>query len=110
MIKKKFWGKFWSLAHLNRAGLKAHRLYKLYCVLLRPIIEINAVVYHPMLMAGHSREFERLQGLVQKLCFGGSLRGLMSLEARRNEATWKLTTKLMGTYNRFRWRRLKERG
>ena len=38
-IKTKFRRNFWSLIHLRRSGIKGDHLFKLYCVLLRPVIQ-----------------------------------------------------------------------
>ena len=45
------------------------KLFKLYAAFVRPIIEINSVVYHSMLGKGQAAEIERLQKLVVRLCF-----------------------------------------
>ena len=48
-ILTKFRRKFWSLIHLRRSGITGNHLYRLYCLMVRPVIETNSVVYHSML-------------------------------------------------------------
>ena len=39
----------WSINHLKKARIPNNVLVKIYCSMLRPIIEFCSVVYHPML-------------------------------------------------------------
>ena len=48
-IRRKFQSQFWSLTHLLAAGLRGDHLFWIYTVFVRPLIEYNLVVYHPML-------------------------------------------------------------
>ena len=102
-IKDKFRRKFWSLIHLKQAGLSGMRLFKLYVVFVRPVIECNSVVYHSMLGKVQSSEIERLQQLVVTLCFGhhvGYARtieelGIKTLAERRMEAVKRFVGKAL---------------
>ena len=103
MVKDKFRRRFWSLIHLRKAGIKGFHLYRLYTVLVRPVLEANGVVFHSMLTVGQSKELEKLQKHVLRLCFGpftcyrtclDSL-GLTSLQDRRREAIRKFTAKVL---------------
>ena len=91
LLKRKFRARFWSLIHLRRAGLTGIRLFKLYAAMVRPILETNSIIFHPMLGIGQSRTIERMQKNVVKLCFGFTAtynecleqHNLETLEARR---------------------------
>ena len=102
-IKAKFRARFWTLIHMRRAGIKGTRLFKLYSILVRPILETNCVIYHPMLTRGQSKDLERLQKHVVRLCFGtdGSYsetceaHGVLTLEARRITRLRRFVAKAM---------------
>ena len=102
-IKRKFRHRFWSLIHLRRSGITGGHLYRLYTVFVRPVIETNSVVYHPMITKTQSEEIERLQKLVFRLCFGptASYRReteqgrIKTLKARRETAVRRFTEKAM---------------
>ena len=95
--------RFWSLFHLRRSGFKGAKLFRLYAVYVRPIIENNSVVYHSMLTRGQAGELERLQALVLRLCFGPGRsyaqlladHSIQTLEARRVAAVRKFVHKAM---------------
>ena len=109
MIKDKFRRRFWSLIHLRKAGIKGFRLYKLYTVLVRPILEANGVVFHTMLTIGQSNELEKLQKHVLRLCFGPftcyqtllTNLQLSTLKERRVNPIRKLTAKLLSRNDEF---------
>ena len=111
-IKLKFRRRLWALIHLRRSGIKAKALFKLYGVLVRPILETNCVVFHSMLTAGQAYEIERLQNLVLRLCYGAytsrtelmDRENIESLSQRREKAVEKFTAKLLATNNRFKER------
>ena len=100
-IREKFRRKFWSLIHHRRSGFKGKRLFKIYCSLVRPVIETNSVIYHAMLTRTQAAELERMQKKILRLCFGrltcyaDKLRelGLESLETRRTKAARKFAIK-----------------
>ena len=112
-IRDKFRRKFWSLIHLRRSGFKGGRLFRVYCALVRPVIETNSVVYHAMLTGTQAAELEKMQKKVLRLCFGrltcyaDRLRelGLESLETRRIKAARKFALKTYHSNPRFasRW-------
>ena len=115
-IKRKFRGKFWSLIHLRRAGMKGDELFAMYGVFVRSVIEANSVVYGPMLNGYQKEEIERLQKQVIKLCYGfnehyGTIterRNIYTLEARRKKALENFTRKVIKD-DRFRTKWLKPR-
>ena len=99
-IKEKFRKRFWSLIHLRQAGMAGDQLFKIYATLVRPVIETNCVVYHPMLNKGQTADIERLQKLVTRLCYGREeykslleSKNIKSLEERREMAVRKFTSK-----------------
>ena len=102
-IRERFRRKFWALIHLRRAGLKGTRLFRLYAALVRPVIEANCVIYHPMLTGGQTIDLERLQKLVLRLCFGTDRHyvelleefNIESLAQRRSQAVVKFARKAM---------------
>ena len=103
MMKEKFRKKFWSLLHLRRAGLTGGRLFRMYASMVRPVLETNSVVFHPMITKTQALELERLQKMVVRLCFGHHRHygevlqemELMSLEDRRTRAVERFTMKAL---------------
>ena len=102
-LKSKFCTKFWTIIHLRRAGIKGLQLYKLYAALVRPVLETNCVIFHPMMTATQSEELERLQKLAFRVCFGFHLSyraalemwNLSTLANRRNQMLEKFVAKAM---------------
>ena len=109
LIRRKFRGRFWSLIHLKVAGIKGLKLYRLYTVFIRPVIECNSVIYSSMLTVHQSDEIEKMQKKVAKLCFGFdrsydeliAAYGLQKLSDRRKTATERFVVKAMAN-PRFR--------
>ena len=109
-IKEKFRKRFWTLIHLKRAGLTGTQLFKIYATLVRPVLEVNSVVFHSMLNKGQVAEIERMQKQVVRLCFGFTcpyaeairIHDLRTLEARRVTAIQRFVSKTInGPSNRF---------
>ena len=101
-ILTKFRRKFWSLIHLRRAGIRGKNLFSLYESLVRPVIEANCVIYHPMLTKSQKAAIEKLQKLVVWLCYGPCHYvekliqvGHDSLDTRRDKAVRKFVAKSM---------------
>ena len=100
-IKKRFRGRFWSLVHLHQAGLRGRQLFNIYSVFVRPVIELNSVIYHPMITKQQAAEIEMLQKRVTRLCFGFdrsyteacTYNNIDTLERRRKKAVDKFTRK-----------------
>ena len=103
MIKDKFRAKFWSLIHLKRAGLRGKDLYDMYVCFVRPILETNCVIFHPMLTRQQSNEIELMQKRAVKLCYGfhrhyGEIlatENIRTLEQRRDLALSRFALKTM---------------
>ena len=79
------------------------RLFSLYSTLVRPILEVNAVIFHSMLTMVQSDALERLQKQVVGLCFGFDISYRRALEEnmidtlkdRRTKAMRRFTAKAM---------------
>ena len=91
MLVDRFRVKVWLLYHLREAGIKDVKLFQLYCVYIRSILEYCSPVYHSLLSGGQSETLERLQRHTGRICFGSHLpigdvfreRGVRTLEERR---------------------------
>ena len=46
-MKAKFRAHFWLLVHLRNAGVRGLKLYRIYTICVRPVLEVNAVIFHP---------------------------------------------------------------
>ena len=101
LIKRKFRSKFWSLVHWKKSGIIGKILYDLYVCFVRPVIETNCVIYHPMLTRKQSNEIEMMQKLAVKMCYGFNRHydeiiashNIRTLEQRRELAVRKFTLK-----------------
>ena len=89
-LLEKFRVKVWLLFHLRGAGIKEERLFMLYCVYIRSMLEYCSPVYHSILMAGQAETLERLQRHAARVCFGNdqirevmAQKGIDTLETRR---------------------------
>ena len=69
-LVEKFRIKIWLLYHLKEAGIKEDRLFKLYCVYIRSILEYCSPVYHSLLTGGQAETLERLQRHAARICYG----------------------------------------
>ena len=113
LLQQKFRARFWSLIHLRRAGIHGDQLFRLYAALIRPVLEVNCVVFHPMLMVTQREVLERMQKQVCRLCFGSTLsysrvraaHNLDTLHDRRVNAIRKFITRTISNCPRFadRW-------
>ena len=108
-IMDKFRIRFWSLINLRKAGMKREKLFRLYASFVRPVIETNNVIYHSMLTRTQSKEIERLQKLVVRLCFGFGMgyrdtitnQEIRTLEGRREDAVKRFVGKTLQANDRF---------
>ena len=89
-LLEKFRVKVWLLFHLREAGIKNDKLFKLYCVYIRSMLEYCSPVYHSILTAGQAETLERLQRHAARVCYGSdqirevmAQRGIENLETRR---------------------------
>lgn len=103
MMKAKYRAKFWSLVHLCRSGLRGALLFRLYKTLVRPVLEVNGVVFHSMLGKGQAEDLEKLQRMVIRLCFGSQRHtdnireehDIETLQERRKSASRKFVEKTL---------------
>ena len=108
-ILERFRIRVWLLYHLREAGIKDDRLFMLYCVYIRSIIEFCSPVYHSMLSRGQAEALERLQRHAGRICYGDdppiretfAAQGVRTLEERRVERVDKFIMKALGN-PRFR--------
>ena len=99
----KFRKRFWSLIHLRGAGISGDRLFRLYICLVRPVLEVNSVIFHSMLSKQQSNEIEKLQKKVIRLCYGQfycyeTIRNTLSIESlvdRRVKAVKRFVSKAL---------------
>ena len=103
MMKAKYRAKFWTLIHLRRAGIRGPKLFKLYASLIRPTLETNCIIFHPMLTKSQEGELERLQKQAVRLCYGYDRpyaetcreKGTDPLRTRREKRIRRFTSKAM---------------
>ena len=104
-IRSKFRKRFWSLIHLKKSGISGCKLFRMYCVFVRSVIESNCVIYHSMLSKLQSNEIEKMQKRVLRLCFGFDTSytetcaayNIERLDERRVKATRRFVTKAMNS-------------
>ena len=63
----------WVIAHLKRAKIDYNVILKVYCTMLRPLLEYCAVVYNPMLNNDQVDRLERLQRVALRVIYGFEL-------------------------------------
>ena len=66
----KFKTRIWLLRNLRKAGVPKEDLTKLYHILVVPVLDFAAIVYHYLLTAEQSKELERLQATALKIIWG----------------------------------------
>ena len=101
--------RFWSLIHLRRAGIKGHLLFRLYSVLVQPILETNSVVFHSMLTEGQEEMLKKMQKHVIRLCYGPfndykvilEEFNLTTLQSRREAAARKFVGRVLALGSPF---------
>ena len=69
-IAEKFRIRVWLLHHLRESGIKEEKLFKLYNVYIRSVIEYCSPIYHPLLNRGQANRLEGLQRHAGRVCFG----------------------------------------
>ena len=108
-VKAKFRARFWTLIHLRRAGIRGNRLFRLYAALVRPVLEVNSVVFHSMMTKTQAEALERLQKQVCRLCYGWEhsyrrtlqAHNLQTLAERREKAIRRFVSKTIHGNPRF---------
>ena len=109
-ISRAFRGSFWGLIHLRKSGFKGEALFHLYQVLVRPIIEYCAVIYHSLLTKEQSVGLEGMQRKCFVLAFGNAdyneaidVGRVISLRERREEAIEKFVRKAIKNPKYAHW-------
>ena len=98
----KFSKAIWALNHLKRARMDIKVLTEVYKVMLRPLLEYCAVVYHSMLTFEQTCDLERQQKRALRIIYGFGhsseklleLAGVETLEERRVKACEDFAAKL----------------
>ena len=111
LIKKKVNCRIWLLRHLKQAGISPLEIAKIYCSVIRPVIEYAAPIYHWMLTGGQSDEIEKLQRRAMKIIFGYKVAYSAALEncdcsrldTRRKEISIKFAEKTAANGSFAHW-------
>ena len=69
-VTKKFKCRLWLLRNLKKAKVSNEDLSKLYHVLVVPVLDYAAVVYHYLLTGEQASELERLQATALRIIWG----------------------------------------
>jgi hypothetical protein len=100
-IIRKVRRRYWVIRHLKKHGLNEEELVRVYCSIVRSVIEYTSVVYGPMLTADQALRLERLQSQSLKIIYGFNksarevreLAGIETLAERRARAVEKFAKK-----------------
>ena len=114
--RKKFCKAVWALNHIKRAGVDKEIMIKVYCVMLRPIVEYCHVIYHSMLTKEQEKQLERLQRQALTIILGFGIEyedmlalvGIESLKCRREKAFLNFANKLSQNVRYSDWFPLNE--
>lgn len=87
-------------AHINeRVNLDDHHhIIKVYCSVIRPVIESVSYVYHPMMSSAMSDEIESMQRRVLKIVFGFKTPYRVALQSAKIDT---LKTRRIATFEKF---------
>ena len=96
--------RLWVLRHLRRVGFTQDDLKQIYVLMIRPVFDYCAVVYHSMLLDEHDERLKRLQARALQCIYGtGSsarkmrdLADISTLRARREDLCDKFVRKCLG--------------
>ena len=99
---KKNYKSVWSLRHLKKAKLKRSSLVRVYCSMMRPILEYACNVFGPMITNELAKKVENCQKKVLKIIFGYDhdyeklleLSGIKRLDQRRKDLFRKFSMKM----------------
>ena len=111
MYKRQFKNRVWSLRHLKRNGFTKPDLVKVYAAMVRPVAEYCSSVFHTLITASDSHEFERIQMQALKSIFGWRLSyrallersGLERLDERRKARFLCLADKMSKSSRYASW-------
>ena len=93
----------WALSKLRKKGLGAEKLVRVYCGLIRPVLEYCAPAWHSLLTAGQSESLERQQSQALKNIYGTGMSaaklrtraGIETLNKRRMKMSLKFAKKCL---------------
>ena len=91
----------WALLALKKYGYNEQELTKIYCTMMRPIVEYGSPAWGSLLTKEQSKDLERQQVQALKHIYGPQLSanclrdtaGIQSLEERREEAALRFALK-----------------
>ena len=94
----KFKTRLWLLRNLRKAGVPKEDLTKLYHILVVPVLDFAAIVYHYLLTAEPSKELERLQATALKIIWGFKHSYPQLLEMSRTDPLHERRLKLIDKF------------
>ena len=111
VLRRRFRSRYWVLRHLRSVGFNEQELVKVYKVIVRPVADYLAVVYHSMMTDEQDEMVERLQAQALKCIYGwnysyAALRKMARVETlrhRRLEMVDKFAAKCAGSARFGRW-------
>jgi hypothetical protein len=62
--------RIWTIRHLKKTGIPTNQLLKIYCAMIRPVLEFGAVSFHSLLTGEQSLALERLQRIALQTIYG----------------------------------------
>ena len=105
-----FRGRFWSLVHMKSSGIRGDRLFNMYKVFVRPVLEYCCTVFHPLLTREQEDVLESFQRKVFRLCYGDKSYSeevdegrIETLRDRREKASDVFVTKALKNRKFDRW-------
>ena len=111
-IRRSVRGRYWLLIHLRQHGFSEEELLRVYTVVIRPVAEYCAVVFHSMLTDREDEQLERLQATALRYVYGWGLSyakmremagDLQTLRARRIELCDKFASKCLSSERFGHW-------
>ena len=90
-LRRRFRRRAWILMHLRHAGFNEEELAKVYRVIVRPVADYMAVVFHSMMTDQQDEILERCQSQALKIIYGKDVKyaemreraGVTTLRERR---------------------------
>ena len=100
-VQRKFAARAWSIRHLKKAKIPEEKLVKIYCALIRPVIDYACQVFYHLLGRGQIDVIERFQRRILKIIYGQEIpyseaidrAGLPLMEDRMKSLVDKFTKK-----------------
>ena len=67
-LRRSYGARSWAIRHLKRSGIGQETLVRIYCALIRPVLEYASPAFHTILTQQQSDELERFQRTSLKTC------------------------------------------